>query len=662
VARQEPARRTRKGYSRTMAYVDLPARYYRLLEAEDDVVLLETLRYNAENRRSFAFLNPTKVLRIHRIAEVGALLREIERATRDGYYAAGYLGYECGAYFEPVGADLEAYHPAPLAWFGLYAAPLIFDHRTGRATEPPGLDARLRGAVRYADRHEADVGRAEVAGGPEFDWSAAAYAERIAAIKEYIRAGDTYQINFTGHLHFTLDGSPLALYRTLRRKQPVAYGAYLRTGTRHILSFSPELFFRIERGGEGEGERIITRPMKGTAPRGRTPDEDRRIAMWLRGDEKSRAENVMIVDLLRNDLGRLCRVGSVRVPSLFTVERYATLFQMTSTVTGTLAGEMDTVALFRSLFPCGSVTGAPKVRSMRIIRELEISPRGVYTGAIGYFAPRGAAPATIPRAAFSVAIRTITLDEGRGEMGVGGGIVYDSTAEDEYAECLLKARFLTEPPTDFALIETILWRGGYRRLDLHLRRLRRSATYFGYPFDQRRIGAALARQARAFEAGERYKVRLTLDRAGVIECESIRIEAAPAPGPETVVLATERTDSRDRFLFHKTTNRARYDAAYQRAARAGHADVIFLNERGEVTEGAISNIFVRRGSHWLTPPVACGLLDGVFRQWVLRMCPRAREAVLTPRDLAAAEEIAICNAIRGWRRVTLRGEPGVPAV
>jgi len=239
-------------------------------------------------------------------------------------------------------------------------------------------------------------------------------------------------------------------------------------------------------------------------------------------------------------------------------------------------------------------------------------------------------------------------------MGVGGGIVHDSTAADEYAECLLKARFLTDPPADFALIEAILWRGGYRRLDLHLRRLRRSAAYFDYPFDRRRIGEALARQARAFGAGERHKVRLTLDRAGAIACDSSLIEARPASGPATIVLATERTDSRDRFLYHKTTNRARYDAAHRRAAEAGHADVIFLNERGEVTEGAISNIFARRGDHWLTPPVACGLLEGVFRRRVLRACPRAREAILTPADLETADEIAICNAIRGWRRVTLR--------
>jgi para-aminobenzoate synthetase/4-amino-4-deoxychorismate lyase len=648
-------------------YTDFPAYYYRLLDSRDNVVLLETSRYDAVDHYSYLFLDPVEILSIDRVNEVGTLLQGIQQATRAGYYAAGYLGYECGAYFEERVRALRDAAPTgqeePLAWFGVYRAPLIFDHVTGQLGGSSSLPiVPARAATSAATLVDKDI-----VGGFHFEWSYGAYEERIARIKDYLRAGDVYQINFTGRLSFDFDGSPLALYQALKQKQPVAYGAYLHMNGHHVLSFSPELFFRIT------GNRIVTKPMKGTARRGCTLAEDDAVAAWLRADAKNRAENVMIVDLLRNDLGRICRVGSVRVPELFSIERYASVFQMTSTVEGIIECPPDFSSLFHSLFPSGSVTGAPKVRAMQLIQELERSPRSVYTGAIGFCAPtanfalteqavdsptRCIKNAPNCRAAFNVAIRTILLRDSRGEMGIGSGIVHDSVAADEYAECHLKARFLTEPREEFSLLETILWQRGYRRLGKHLQRLEDSATYFGYPFERGRIQKELRQLVKACTPGERYRVRLTLARTGALACVCTHIEEQPTRCRARIALWSERTNSRDRFLYHKTTNRAKYDEAYQWATQAGYADVVFLNERNEVTEGAISNVFVRRGNCWLTPPTSSGLLNGIYRQHVLQTSANAREAVLTLQDMLEAKEIAICNAIKGWRPVTLSREFG----
>jgi para-aminobenzoate synthetase/4-amino-4-deoxychorismate lyase len=336
---------------RRAAYVDLPERIYSWLDGRRNVVLLETSRYDAHNHRSFLFFDPIRVESIHRVGEVGELLHTLQAATTQGYYAAGYVAYECGAYFEParLSVDMKADHEQPLAWFGIYRAPVIFDHATGVLS---GLAAgELAEEIDEGDILSGEIGAIHDV---EFDQTPADYAAQIARIMEYIRAGDTYQVNYTGRYRFRLSGSPLALYRRLRGKQRISHGAYLSGDDWQIACLSPELFFRID------GDTITVKPMKGTAPRGRTPAEDCQQADWLRNDEKNRAENVMIVDLLRNDLGRLCRVGSVHVPDLFTVERYETLFQMTSTVAGALASDRSYTALFRSLFPCGSVTGAPE--------------------------------------------------------------------------------------------------------------------------------------------------------------------------------------------------------------------------------------------------------------------------------------------------------------
>jgi para-aminobenzoate synthetase / 4-amino-4-deoxychorismate lyase len=347
------------------------------------------------------------------------------------------------------------------------------------------------------------------------------------------------------------------------------------------------------------------------------------------------------------------------------VEKYATLFQMISTVEGIVSGELDYTALFRSLFPCGSVTGAPKIRSMQIIRELETSPRGVYTGAIGYVAPLPASPSDSDRrvvsaqtgapwqAIFNVAIRTIVLHEGQGTMGIGSGIVYDSVAEDEYAECAVKAAFLTTPFVEFTLLEAILWDNGYRQLEKHLSRLAHSAVYFAYPYDREQAITMLMKQSTEWAAGQKYKVRLTVDHTGAMRCESFPIEQEPSWKKRTIIVSRARTHTSNPFLYHKTTNRAFYDGAYRQAVQEGHTDIIFLNERGEITEGAISNIFIEKNHQLLTPPLHCGLLNGVYRQYILEERSDAREEVLYLKDVQEADRIFICNAIKGLRQVTL---------
>ena len=611
-----------------MRYVPFPERYHSLLSCGAGAMLLQTARCEAENERSYLFLPPVEILEAEHLDELPALFRRIDDCRRQRKYVAGLLAYEAGAHFEPLRPSPPARFDRPLAWFGVYAKAHVFDHRTGRfegnapdeflPLEPPGEGFSV-GEVRP-------------------DFADAAYSAQVAAIQEYIRAGDVYQVNLTGKLRFEFSGSAIALFQELLRQQPVDYSAFLNLGESQILSLSPELFFRVQ------GRRILTRPMKGTAPRGRDLEEDRQIADSLRNDAKNRSENVMIADLLRNDLGRICEFGSVRAEELFAVEKYATLFQMTSAVSGELRAGVSAYDIFASLFPCGSVTGAPKVRAMEIIRELEPAPRGIYTGAIGFFAPGG-------EMAFNVPIRTVVLREGHGEMGVGSGIVIDSVAKDEFRECLLKAEFLTRRAPHFQLIESILWDYQYRLLRQHLQRLKASAEYFDFPFEHDAAVARLGSFERQLERGNRYKVRVLLNASGALSIERSAITGERALGK--IMISPVRTWSGDRFLRHKTTHREFYDESFATARSQGYDDVLFLNERDEVTEGAISNLFVQTAGRWFTPPVSCGLLPGICRRHLLETNPAASEKVLHVEDLRSADAIYLCNAMRGLKKVTI---------
>jgi para-aminobenzoate synthetase/4-amino-4-deoxychorismate lyase len=565
------------------------------------------------------FAQPVAVLVAYRVEEVLSRLRQAEALVCDrGLYAVGFIAYEAAPAFDPALTVVSPSAGLPLVWLGLFPPPDVGEELPS-AEEDFILD----------------------------DWEPSVtpdrYAEAIGQIKNQIALGNTYQVNYTLRLRAPCRGDPLALFRRLWQAQPTPYAAYLETADFAVCSASPELFFRYEDG------RVTARPMKGTAPRGRTLAEDEAQAQALRTSPKNRAENVMIVDMIRNDLGRVATLGSVQVPHLFTTERYPTLWQMTSTVTATT--RVGVTDLLRALFPCASITGAPKVSTMRLIAALEGEPRGVYTGAIGYLAPTAEGRC---RARFSVAIRTVVVDKvvGRAEYGVGSGIVWDAETGDEYAECLLKARLLTVAPPAFALLESLLWtpEGGYWLLAGHLQRLSEAATYFAVPFSNAAAQNALTALAASLPPRP-HKVRLLVARDGAVQVEAAPLDA-PSLRPLRVALAAEPVDPADPFLYHKTTHRRLYEQAL--AARPGYDDVLLWNPRGELTESTRANLVVQLDGRLYTPPVTCGLLPGVLRAALLA-AGVLHERVLTPADLARSEGVWLINSVRGWMPVAVEG-------
>jgi para-aminobenzoate synthetase/4-amino-4-deoxychorismate lyase len=619
------------------------------LRAEENFVFLETSKTTAEECSSLLFTKPVAQLSFHAGQAPDAFFATAQGYLDHGYFLAGWFAYEFGHALEPVLTPyLSGSRERPLVRLGVYPPPLILDQSRPWPDDNPPLPFTDPPCPHTEGYQLADL---------RPSLSEAEYQQRLARIKEYIVAGDTYQVNYTIKLLFEFNGSPEALYLDLRRNQPVSYGAYLNLDGERILSFSPELFFRKQ------GRHCQVRPMKGTTGRGRTMAEDEQLAAALQRDPKNRSENVMIVDLLRNDLGRISTMGGVEMTSLFQVESYATLHQMTSTITGRIADHIGLAELFKALFPCGSVTGAPKIRTMEIIRELEAEPRGVYTGAIGYLAPSG-------DAVFNVPIRTVVLNGNRGEMGIGSGIVHDSNPEAEWRECLLKGRFLTAPRPSFQLIETILWQRttGFWLLELHLARMADSAAYFDYPLDRAALGQRLQTEALTFR-NEAVRVRILLHQDG-----RITISATPCALPTALDLPTPRatgldlprvmvsprtTDSSSPFLYHKTTCRDLYASERQRAVDLGYEEVLFTNENGEITEGSITNILIRQGDRLVTPPLRCGLLAGVCREHLRYRHPGViSEQVLHPADLLAADAIYLANSVRGLIQVRLELTPG----
>ncbi|PRF34817.1 aminodeoxychorismate synthase component I [Burkholderia multivorans] len=486
-----------------------------------------------------------------------------------------------------------------------------------------------------------------------------AFGAAIAAVHDALRAGDSYQINYTYRLNFDVFGTPLALYRRLRARQPVRYGALIALPDgAWVVSCSPELFV------EKHGELLRARPMKGTAPRSAEPQQDAASAAFLANDPKNRAENVMIVDLLRNDVSRIARTGTVRVPALFSVEPYASVWQMTSTVEAGWRDGTTFADMLRALFPCGSITGAPKHKTMQLIDAIETTPRGLYTGTIGWLdAPREPA-AACGDFCLSVAIRTLTLDalpasapagddRRRGTMGVGAGIVLDSVAADEYAECELKARFLTDADPGFQLFETTCATraDGIRHVDRHLARLQRSADAFGFRFDADALRRAIDARCAALDGDGPYRMKLSLAKDGTLDIVAAALKPLPA-GPVRVWLAADHgfapTRANDALLLHKTTRRADYDRAWQAAEALGGFDMLFVNERGELTEGGRSNLFVKLDGQWVTPPLASGVLPGVMRAVLLDdRAFGAVERIVTRDDLARAQALLLTNALRG---------------
>ena len=576
---------------------------------------------NSTRRDSISLLyeHPQEIVRADRPEDVAAAIRALTAGIAKGLHAAGFFSYELGYVLEPkLAGSLPKNRAVPLLWFGLYSGP------------------REMSGAEVQDWLTAEAIGNPVLGALAHSWDSTSYLERFEEVQNKIRAGDIYQLNLTFKAKFNLHGSPLALYRDLRLKQRVAYGGLVDTGDVTILSASPELFI------EQHGRMISTRPMKGTAPRAGTTAGDEAVRQTLASDIKSRAENLMIVDLMRNDLGRLADLGSVSVTDLFTVETFKTLHQMTSGVTAHLKDGVQLADMLKAIFPPGSVIGAPKIRAMELIHDLETEPRGVYCGGIGHFAPDG-------NALFNVAIRTAVIDRaGHGEMGIGSGVVADSQGHKEYAECLLKMKFLTDPVRRFELIETMLYdpKSGFYLLDEHFARLASSAAYFGFAFEALPIRAALDAAVES-DKSIRLRVRLLLDEDGNV---SVTTTPMPPQDPKSVmryVISDTRLNSADLFLYHKTTRRDLYDSEWKHYSDTLAADeVIYLNQDGLLAEGSRTTLFIERSGVLLTPKLEVGLLPGTLRQSLIAN-GKAREAELSIDDLNRAETVYLGNSVRG---------------
>ena len=601
------------------------------------------------------FSQPTTVLRAHALEDVLPMLQEAEAS---GLYVAGFVSYEAAPAFDPALSTGPA-DGFPLLCLGLFHAPEVWEE----IEEAPTASFEVGELVPSVTKAE--------------------FTQAIGEIKERIAEGATYQVNYTYRLNARFSGDAWAFFYELVKGQKTEYAAFVDADDFAVCSASPELFFSFNDG------RIVSRPMKGTARRGRTFSEDWARAESLRNSEKDRAENIMIVDMVRNDIGRIAAPGSVETVSRFEVEKYPTVWQMTSTVTGRinhedtkntkdlhvrssgsscsscLRGESSVglIRVMQALFPCASITGAPKAKTMEIIRGLETTPRKIYTGSIGFVTPQG-------EACFNVAIRTALIDRAGGtlEYGVGGGIVWDSDAEAEYEETLTKARVLTQPRPHFQLLETMLWEpdAGIFLLNEHMQRLGKSAAYFDVPLDVYAIHHELDRVVAEFDATP-HRIRLLVPRDGAFEVQNFPLEPGRACSPSSprtaetaiptmkIVMAKEPVDSQDVFLFHKTTHRAVYDLA-----RAGCPDcdeVILWNERGEVTEGCIANVVIRKEGKLITPPIACGLLAGTFRAYLLKS-GEIEEEMVTVEDLRAAEEVFLVNSVQKWHKAVWAEEEG----
>jgi len=569
------------------------------------------------------FSSPHRVLVAKSTSEVVSVLNEVDKATREGSWAFGYVAYEAAPGLDAGLAvcDRQPNDP-PLVWFGLSDEPVTV----------PAVSTSSREQKRY----NAATWRP--------GWTSEAYRRDVARVREHIAAGDIYECNLTVRLHSRITGDMAQMYADMALSQRTHYGAYLDTGQHMIASASPELFF------QWAGDRLLTRPMKGTAARGRTQAEDQERVRALVNSAKERAENVIVVDLLRNDVSRVATAGSVSVPALCVPERYETLWQLTSDVSGTVPEETSLVDVFRALFPSGSITGAPKQRTMEVIRDVETSARGVYCGAIGVLAP----PGEQPRAQFSVAIRTVVADRETGSAvyGTGGAITWASEPDVELAEAQAKAAILHKRYRDFHLFETMahIPGAGVRDLDRHLDRLASSAQYFCFAFD---AGRARAEVAAATEHAGSARVRLVLTRGGALSVELGRLPP-PSVRPVRLAVDPQPVDSTQRWLYHKTSNRDTYTVRARRHPCAD--DVVLVNELGQVTETSIANLAVHLDGTWWTPPLDAGCLPGIQRGLLVEL-GKLRERPMTPKDLRRAGSLAVLNSLRGWRRAVLITDP-----
>ena len=555
----------------------------------------------------YTFTQPIKELKTRDLSEVADLLAQVESYQEQGYYVVGYVSYEAAPAFE----EKLAVHKAPL--LGEYL--LYFTVHDRVKTSPIPLT--------YEEVDLPSKWREQT--------SAENYEKAISQIHHHLRQGDTYQVNYTVQLKQDLSANPFAIYNRMVVEQEAGYNAYVEHDEMAVISMSPELFF------EQNDRELTTRPMKGTTHRGVTDQEDLAQASWLEQDPKNRSENMMIVDLLRNDMNRISEVGSEHVERLCQVEQYSTVWQMTSTIKSQLREDVDLVAIFRSLFPCGSITGAPKIATMEIIKDLEPQPRGVYCGTIGLLLPNG-------RRIFNVAIRTIQLHQGKAIYGVGGGITWDSTWESEYREVHQKAAVLYRKQARFKLITT--GKISQKQLlfeDQHLERLTKASRYFDYPFNPEDLRQKIEEECQVCDANQDYRLRIILSKSGEIEL-SRQILAPLRPSFCKAKLFLQEVDLNQAFTYFKTTHRPHLSV--------GKQEIIYHNAAGELLETSIGNLVLKINGKLYTPPISQGILPGIYRQHLLET-GQVEEKVLTLADLNQAETIYGCNAVRGLYELEL---------
>lgn len=629
---------------------------YFIATTKKKFAIFETQKIDEDNFLSYIFFDPIDELILVDSSKVKEFFKTLECCLKDGFYLAGFFSYELG-YFLDYKENYFKKTSFPLAFLYVFKRPIIFNHYENRFVnlEDKNLCFLLKNfkhsSLKFKIR---DV---------KFNVDQEEYVNTVNKIKKYIFNGDTYQINYTIKTKFKILGSIVNFYNTIKKFQKVSYSAFIRTKDFWIVSFSPELFFRKS------GDLLYVKPMKGTAPRGKNLLQDEYYKRKLKNSIKDRAENIMIVDLLRNDLGKVSTCGAVEVEKLFEIEKYETLFQMTSTIKAKLLDNVSFYDIFKALFPSGSVTGAPKIRSMEIIQELEKEERKVYTGAIGFFTPK-------KDAVFNVAIRTVLIDKRRNaEMGIGSGIVADSRPEKEFEECKLKANFLFRKKIKFQLVETILFspylieiekyddfvlnidekvfEDGFFLLSLHLKRLKESAKYFGFDYNEDRILTSLKDLKRSLK-NIYYRVRLLLSENGSVHLQSFPLKNFEfcCRTPVKIKLSNILIDKENLFLYHKTTNRRIYNKEYNKYAKLGYFDVLFLNTQKHITETSRGNIFLKIDEKIFTPPIKSGLLAGVFREFILKQNP-ILERELSVEDMIKAKNIYITNSVIGIRKAYL---------
>ncbi|HOK41469.1 MAG TPA: aminodeoxychorismate synthase component I [bacterium] len=585
-------------------------------------LLFESTLQKGENKNSYFFTNPIDSIIVKNSREILIAFDKINLLSKK-YYLAGFISYETGYYFLEEQLN-ETNFEFPLICFFVFDKINILKTKKEKEKIYEYLFANEKEKNYKITKIKLTEGKND-------------YFKKLKKIKEYIYKGETYQVNYSIKYYFNFFGNAFKFYEELKLNQQVNYSAYLDFDSFKILSFSPELFFKKTEN------KIYLKPMKGTIKRGRNLEEDRYMRIKLKSSEKEKAENLMIVDLLRNDVGQLSLIGSVKVDKLFSIEKYKTIFQMTSSISALLKDEINYYDIFKALFPSGSVTGAPKIRTMEIIKELEKENRNIYCGSIGIIFPDN-------QAIFNVAIRTLLLNKNKGEIGIGSGITYDSIIEDEFDECILKAEFLKNKNVKFKIIETILWYKKYYFLEEHLIRLKKSAKYFDYHYSQNKIKERLIQISRLFQKRKRYKVRILLSEDNFdIYFEELIIDKRE----KFITISKKRTNTKNIFLYHKTTNRELYNKEFNKYRKKGFYDVLFMNEKDEITEGTFNNVIIEKNNKIITPPIECGLLNGIYREYLIKK-KRIKEEIIKYNDLKNAEKIYLCNSVRGLVEVLLR--------